>query len=200
LAYNWAINFDYSIFMGLTNTITRGMVIMFNNEPYIVIEKEFYAPAKGASFHRTKLKNIKNGKVIPHTVKSVEKVEELDVETKTMQYLYNDEKDAYFMDPVSFDQISVPLDQIPNETDYLHADGKYILLIYEGKAISVQLPLKMTLEVTETGEGIRGNTATNATKDAILETGLKVQVPLFIKNHDRISINTETGTYYSKEN
>jgi elongation factor P len=104
------------------------------------------------------------------------------------------------MDPVSFDQIDVPLDQIPDGHDYLHAEGKYILLIYEGKAISVQLPLKITLEVTETGEGAKGNTATGATKDAIVETGLKLQVPLFIKNGDRISINTEYGTYYSKEN
>ena len=186
--------------MALTSNITRGMVIMYNNEPCIVIDKEFYAPAKGASFHRTKIKNIKTGKIISHTVKSVEKVEEIDVDTKTMQFLYSDDTYAYFMDPVSFDQIEVPLEQIPSGTDYLHTDGKYVLLIYEGKAISVQLPLKIILAVTETGEGVKGNTATNATKEAIVETGLKVFVPLFVKIGDRISINTESGTYYSKEN
>ena len=186
--------------MALTGTLTKGMVINFNNEPYIVIEKEFYAPAKGASFQRTKLKSIKFGKVVSHTFKSFEKVEELDVETKTMQFLYSDDSDAYFMDAVTFDQIAVPLDQIPNRTDFLHIDGKYILLIYEGRAISVQLPLKMTMRVIETGDGVKGNTATNATKEAILESGVKVQVPLFIKNGDKISINTESGTYYSKEN
>lgn len=186
--------------MASTYTLTRGMVIMFNNEPHILIDKEFYSPAKGASFHKLKLKNIKSGKIIPYTLKSVEKVEELDTVTKTMQYLYADDKDAYFMDPISFEQINVALDQIPNGTDYLHPEAKYILLIYEGKAISIQLPLKITLIVTETGDGVKGNTATNATKEAIMETGLSVQVPLFIKNGDKISINTETGTYYSKEN
>ena len=186
--------------MALTNTITKGMVVMMNNEPHIVIDKEFYAPAKGASFHHVKFKNIRSGKIITIKVKSVEKVDEIEVDTKTMQFLYSDEKDAYFMDPVTFDQIAVPLDSISNGTAYLHADAKYVLLIYEGKAISVQLPLKITLTVTETGEGVRGNTATNATKPATLETGLTIQVPLFIKTGDKISINTEYGTYYSKEN
>jgi len=185
--------------MALTTTITKGMVVMFNNEPHIILDKVFYAPAKGASFHHVKFKNIKTGKIITNKVKSVEKVEEIEVDTKTMQFLYSDDKDAYFMDPTTFDQIAVPLEQIPDKTNFLHTEGKYILLIYEGRAISVQIPLKITLIVTETGSGVRGNTATNATKEAIMETGVKIQVPLFVKIGDKISINTETGTYYSKE-
>jgi len=104
------------------------------------------------------------------------------------------------MDPVSFEQINLALENIPGETNYLHAEAKYILLIYEGEVISIQLPKKIELAVTETSEGAKGNTATNATKEATMETGLKIQVPLFIKQGDKISINTETETYYSKVN
>ena len=184
--------------MAFTSELRRGMIIAFNNEPHVLIEKEFYSPGKGGAFTRTKLKNIKTGKIVNNVFKSNEKVDELDVETKTMQYLYADEKQAYFMDPVSFEQLSVPLDMIDHGMDYLHTEGKYILIIFEGVAISVQLPSKLSLIVTETGEGVRGNTSGNATKEAILETGCKVFVPLFIKQGEKIIINTETGLYVSK--
>ena len=186
--------------MAFTSELTRGMIISYNNEPHLLIEKEFYSPGKGGAFTRTKLKNIKTGKIVNQVFKSNEKVDELEVDTKTMQYLYADEKDAYFMDPVSFDQISVPLDMIDRGTDFLHAEGKYILIIFEGVAISVQLPGKIALIVNETSDAVKGNTSGNATKEAILETGAKVYVPLFIKQGEKVLINTETGLYDSKQN
>jgi elongation factor P len=104
------------------------------------------------------------------------------------------------MDPVSFDQINVSLEDIHGKTDYLHTEGKYIMIIYEGVVISVQMPKKLSLIVRETGEGSKGNTATNAMKPATLETGLIINVPLFIKQGDKIVINAETNEYFSKEN
>jgi len=186
--------------MAYTSELTRGMIILYNNDPYLLIEKEFYSPGKGGAFTRTKLKNIKTGKIVNQVFKSNEKVDQLEVDTKTMQYLYNDGSDAYFMDPESFEQLNVGLEMIDRGTDFLHTDGKYIILIYEGQAISVQLPSKITLVVTETADAVKGNTSGNATKEAILETGAKVQVPLFIRQDEKVIINTETGLYVSKEN
>ena len=185
--------------MAFTSEITKGMIVLMNNEPHIVIEKEFYSPGKGGSFTRTKFKNIKTGKIINQTIKTGEKLDQLEIETKTMQYLYADEKEAYFMDPTSFDQLTIPLDMIEGGTDYLHTEGKYIIIIYENQAISVQLPSKIALLVTETSDAVKGNTSGNATKEAIVETGAKVYVPLFIKTGDKIIVNTETRLYVGKE-
>lgn len=185
--------------MAFTSEITRGMIIMFNNEPFIVIEKEFYSPGKGGAFTRTKIKNIKTGKILNQVFKSGEKLDQLDTETKTMQYLYADDVDAYFMDPVSFDQINVNLDMIDGRLDWLHTEGKYIIIMYDGAAISVQLPAKIAMTVIETSEAVKGNTSGNATKEAILETGVRVFVPLFIKQGEKIVVNTETKQYVSKE-
>jgi elongation factor P len=184
--------------MGLTNNIVRGMFILFNKEPHLVVDREFYSPGKGGAFNRVKLKSLKTGKIISQTIKTNEKVEEIDVETRTMQFIYVDGNDAYFMDPKTYDQISVPLSLIEGGSDYLHADGKYVTISYEGEVLSVQLPSKLTLVVTETTDATRGNTANNATKEAVLETGARVQVPLFIKQGERIIINTQTETYVGK--
>ena len=186
--------------MAFTSELRRGMIIAFNNEPHLLIEKEFYSPGKGGAFTRTKLKNIKTGKIVTNVFKSAEKVDELDIETKTMQYLYEDGKDAYFMHPETFEQINVGLDMIDKGKAFLHTEAKYILIIFEGMAISVQLPPKLGLQVIETGDAVKGNTSGNATKEAILETGYKIYVPLFIKQGEKIIINTETGQYVSKEN
>jgi len=186
--------------MADTTELYRGMIIRFNGEPHILIEKEFYSPAKGSAFTKCKLKNIKTGKVYPQIFKSGEKVEELEVQTRNMQYLYSDEESAYFMNSESFEQISVSLDLIPGKTDYLHQDGKYTMSIFEDEVITVQLPPKLSLIITETSDVLKGNTVVNASKEATLETGLKIQVPLFIKTGDKIIINTDNGTYFSKEN
>jgi len=184
--------------MGFTTNIAKGMYVMFNNEPYIIVEKEFYSPGKGAAFNRTKLKNLKTGKIISQVFKSGEKVDEINVETKTMQFIYVDGNEAYFMDPTTYEQVSVSIDSIAHGADYLHTDAKYVTISYEGEVLEVQLPAKITLTVTETSSATRGNTATNATKEAIMETGAKVQLPLFINVGDKVTMNTETGTYVRK--
>jgi len=185
--------------MADTTEIYRGMIIKFNAEPHIVVDKEFKAMGKGSAFNRCRLKNIKTGKFFEQVFKSGEKVEELDVETKSMQFVYIDGTDAYFMDQETFEQISLSIDTIPGGTNYLHTEAKYIMTFYEGEVIYVQLPQKITLQVIDTYAAVKGDTATNASKEATLETGVKIQVPLFIKNGDKIIVNTETETYFSKE-
>lgn len=184
--------------MATTTELYRGMIISFNNEPHILIEKEFRAMGKGSAFNRVKLKNIKSGKFVNHVYKSGEKVEELDVSTTNMQYLYADNESAYFMNPDTYDQTTVSLDIIPGRTDYLHTDAKYVMSFFEDQVIYVQLPGKIALTITDAPDAVKGDTANNALKEATLETGVKVKVPLFIKNGEKIWVNTETNEYYSK--
>lgn len=185
--------------MADTTELRRGMIILHNNEPHILLDREFYSPGKGGAFNRVKLKNIRTGKIINDVFKSGEKVNELDIETKSMIFTYLEGQQANFMDPETYDQLSVPLDRIPEGTAFLHTETKYIMSFYNGDVIYVQLPQKITLAVTETTDATKGNTVNNATKEATVETGYKLHVPMFIKNGDKIIINTETGTYFSKE-
>lgn len=184
--------------MAATSDVKAGMYVTSEGELYLIIEREFYKPGKGGAYNRVKLRNLKNGKVTSQTWKSDQKVEEVQVQSRSAQYLYVDGSDVHFMDSETFEQFSFPLEGIPGKMDYLHTDGKYIASYYEDKVISVQVPIKMSLVVTETSGAVRGNTAGNATKEAILETGAKVQVPLFINTGEKIIINTETGSYATK--
>ena len=184
--------------MAGTTELRRGMIIMHNGEPCILIEKEFYSPGKGAAFNRCKLKSIKTRKITSEVIKSGTKVDELDVISKTVSFLYEDGINAYFMDPETFEQYDILLSEIQGGKSFLYTEGKYIITLYEGKPIYLQIPAKITLTVVSTPEGVKGDTVSNATKEAELETGLVVQVPLFIKNGDKIVVNTEEQTYYSK--
>jgi elongation factor P len=184
--------------MGFTTNIYQGQTIRYNNELFTVIEREFAAMGKGSSFNRTRLRNIVTGKVIPITFKDGDTVEEVDVEKFNVQFLYNDSNKAYFMNPTNFEQFEFDIESIPHGTDFLHQDATYMASKYEDKIIAIVLPLKIHLVVTDTPDGVRGDTVSNASKDAIVETGAKVQVPLFIKNGDKISINTESYSYVSK--
>lgn len=174
------------------------MYIKFNEEPYVVLDKEFYSPGKGAAFNRTKLKSLKSGKIINQVFKSGEKVDEIFVDTKTMQFIYIDGNKAYFMDPQTYDQIYISLENIDGKGGYLHSSARYVMISYEGEVLSIQLPKKIILQVTKTTGATKGNTATNATKEAELETGLKIRVPLFIEEGDKIEINTEAESYVAK--
>lgn len=182
----------------MTSDFVKGMVISYKGDPHVVLEKEFYKPGKGGAFNKTKLRNIKTGSVQNVTFKSDEKVEELDVEKKTMNFLYLNGASAVFMDPTTYDQVEVDLEKIPDGADFLHADGHYIFMFYDGDVISVELPLKLALIVKDTTDAVKGNTSTNATKEAELETGLKIQVPLFINTGDKVAVNTDAKSYVSK--
>lgn len=184
----------------MTSDLYRGMIIKWNGQPHIMVEKEFAAMGKGSGFNRVRLKNIKTGKFFNEHITSGVKVEEIDVTTKNVQYIYVDGNSAVFMDPESYEQISVSMDMIQGGTDWLHGDAKYVAQIYEDQVINIQLPPKMTLEIIETYDAVKGDTATGAKKDAKLETGVTVKVPLFIKQGEKIIVSTEDGSYFSKAN
>lgn len=182
------------------SNIEKGMIINYNGKPNLVIEKTFYKPGKGSAIYRTKLKDIQNGKIVPVTYRSGDKVEELQVETKTMQFVYIDGNNAYFMDPETYEQEPISLDLIPDRADFLHTEGHYVFVFFEGRVMTVNMPPKLTIAVSDTVDAVKGNTANNATKEAVLETGAKIQVPLFINTGDKIVVNTENRSYYSKAN
>ncbi len=185
--------------MAFTTDIRKGMVIMYNNEPTLVLNREFYKPGKGGAFNRTKLKGLKSGKIVSQTFKTTESVEEVEVENRSVLFSYNDAENAYFLNQETFDMVSVPLDMIDGGVNYLMPEAKYVLMTFEDLPISIQLPAKLTLTVTDTASGgDRGNTSANPMKEAKLETGMSVSVPLFVNTGDKIIVSTESGSYVSK--
>ncbi|MDQ6985256.1 MAG: elongation factor P [Candidatus Dojkabacteria bacterium] len=184
-----------------TTEVKRGMVINYNNEPTLVLEKEFFKPGKGGAFNRTKLKGLISGRIVNVTFRSGETLDDVEVENQTVQFSYIDGDMAHFMNGDTFEMFAVELDNIDGGKDYLIEEGKYIAMFYEGKAISLQLPAKLELTVTQTADGgDKGNTSGNPTKEAVLETGKVVKVPLFIKQGEKIVVNTDTGDYGGKVN
>ncbi|MBD3280969.1 elongation factor P [Candidatus Dojkabacteria bacterium] len=184
--------------MTMTSNINKGMYVLYKGEPHIVLERQMTSQGRVSAFKKTKLKSLVTGKVLDQTFKSTDKVEEIEVETKTMQFIYVDGDSAYFMDPNTFEQIPVSLELVDGRTSYLHPDAKYVMMFYGGRPLVVNLPPSITLEVAKTTGAVKGNTATGANKAATVETGYELQVPLFIAEGDKIVINTETGEYIEK--
>lgn len=184
--------------MAQTDNIKKNMFIMFNNEPYYITDAEFYSPGKGSAFTRVKIKNLNTNRVIPFTFKSGERVEELDVNFKTMQFLFSDTNNSTFMDPDTYEQFTLANSLIDTYLQYMKAGSDYILIIYNEQPISIKFPAQVTLEVTETSPAVRGNTATNATKEAVLETGATIQVPLFVDIGEKVKVDPYYGTYQGR--
>jgi elongation factor P len=179
--------------------IDKGIHVLFRGDPYLVTDREFVNPGKGSAFVRLKLKHARTGQVIREVIKSHETVEEADVEARDAQYLYSDADYLVFMDVASYDQFNVPAASVDEGvTRFLKEGESYQVLMWEEDPLAVQLPLKMKLEVTDAPHAERGDTATGATKPATTETGLTLQVPLFIKTGDRIVVNTTTGAYVER--
>ena len=181
------------------NDARPGTKLLIDGQLYNVVDRFHHKPGKGGAFVKFKLKALVSGKVIEYTVRSGVTVEQADVMTKTMQYLYKENEDFIFMDQESFDQMPIPAELIGFGSNFLVENAEIQVTLFEGQAIGVALPAKIDFEVTETIDGaVKGNTATNVTKDATIETGLKVQVPMFIKTGDRIRISTEDGSYVER--
>lgn len=181
------------------NQCRPGTKLLLDGELYSVLERAHHKPGKGGAFVRFKLKGIVTGKVIDHTVRAGTKMESADVTTQPMQFLYQQGDDFIFMELESYDQIPISVELVGFGSNFLVESTEVQVTMYEGRAIGVQLPQKMEFEVTETiDDADRGNTATNATKEATLETGMQIQVPLFIKTGDRVRILTEDGSYLER--
>jgi len=181
-----------------TSDFRKGIFIEFKGEPHQIVEFQHVNPGKGSAFIRTKLKSLKTGKVAEFTYKSGETVEEYSIETREMQYLYSDGSRYIFMDNRTYEQFSIPENFVADFIRYLKPNDSYQVLVSGDEAVGIRFPKKVRLLVTEADEGARGNTATAATKVATVETGLKVTVPMFIKQGDTIAIDPETGSYLER--
>jgi elongation factor P len=181
-----------------TSDIRKGLKIMIDGAPYTVVEFQFVKPGKGAAFTRTKMKNLLTGGVLERNLRSGERLEPADVETKTMQYLYKDADSFVFMDTSTYDQVQIPKDTIGDSAGFMPENTNVEVLFFNGRAVGVTLPNFIEQAVMETDPGFRGDTATGATKPARISTGASVNVPLFINVGDIIKIDTRTGQYLER--
>ncbi|MEP7166518.1 MAG: elongation factor P [Candidatus Woesebacteria bacterium] len=185
--------------MALTGgNIKKGTYIMFKGEPVLVTFTEFVSPGKGSAFMRSKLKSLKTGNVVEFTFKSVETVEEADVETIEMQYLYQDGEDFVFMNPRTYDQVTVPGTVMKEYVRYLVAEQTMYVVFFNEKAIGIRFPGKVPLKVDYAEDAVAGNRVNAPKKKVRLETGYEIEVPLFIKKGDTIAVDTTTGLYVSR--
>lgn len=181
-----------------TSNFQKGIFIEFRGQPCQIVRFQHVNPGKGSAFVRTKLKNLKTGKVCEFTYKSGEAVEELLIEVHEMQYLYRDNDNFFFMDKLTFEQVSLKKEIIDSFASYIKEGESYQIFTHDKKALGIRPPKKVKLLVTEAEEAVKGNTAMGAKKTVELETGIKTNVPLFIKKGDLIALNPETGEYLER--
>lgn len=184
--------------MASTADFRNGMVMIFRNNLYEIVEFQHVKPGKGGAFVRTKLKNVRTGQVVDNTFRSGEKVEEVRIEKKKMEYLYNDGMNFVVMDPVTYAQIEINEELIGDKKYLMKENTEIALFQTEDEIIYIELPTTVNLEVVECEPGIKGNTVSNVTKNAKLETGLEVQVPMFVNKGDTLKIDTRTGKYLER--
>ncbi|MDA0200669.1 MAG: elongation factor P [Bacteroidetes bacterium] len=185
--------------MATTSDIRKGLCIKFSNDIYKVVEFLHVKPGKGPAFVRTKLKSVTTGKVVDNTFSAGHKIEDIRVETNKYQFLYNDGDDYNFMNVDDYNQIIVNKNSIDNPE--LMKEGEIVSISInteDGLPLSVDMPASVILEVIHTEPGVKGNTATNATKPATVETGAKINVPLFINEGDKIKVDTDKGNYQER--
>lgn len=180
------------------NDLKVGTKVIFNNQPHQVIYTEHSKLGRGGSILRSKLKNLIDGSTVDKTFAGAEKVEPAELETKKVQFLYNTDDDYFFMDSTTFEQFDLPKKQLGKNTDYLKDGTDVDMLYFDDKPINIQLPIKIALEVTYTEPGYKGNTSSGTLKPATLETGAQVNVPLFIKEGNKIVLDTRTGEYVER--
>lgn len=178
--------------------IGKGVTIEFDGNVYRVEDFQHVKPGKGAAFIRTKLKNVKTGGVVEKTFRPTEDVETAHIERSTKQYLYNDGDLYYFMDVETYDQFELTADQIGDALKFCKENENVTMLSHEGQVFTVEPPMFVELVITDTEPGFKGDTATGATKPAIVETGAQVMVPLFVEQGETIKIDTRTGEYLSR--
>ena len=176
----------------------KGVTFEINGEPHVVLDFQHVKPGKGAAFVRTKYKNILTGAIREDAFNPSDKFPKAHIDTKTMQYLYNDGELYYFMDGETFEQVPISKDDVEDAMKYLRENDETTIKFYKGSPFQVEPPNFVDLEVVETEPGVRGDTATNVTKAATVETGAVIQVPVFIEAGEKIQIDTRTGDYLGR--
>ena len=185
--------------MANTSDIRKGLCIKYNNDIFKIIEFLHVKPGKGPAFVRTKLRSVTTGKVLDNTFSGGQKIEDVRVETHKFQYLYKEGETYHFMNTEDYSQIQLPESSL--DRPELMKEGEVVTVIINSEdqmPLSVEMPANVILEVTDTEPGLKGNTATNATKPVTLETGARVNVPLFINEGDKIKVDTDKGQYQER--
>ncbi|TMA25215.1 MAG: elongation factor P [Deltaproteobacteria bacterium] len=181
-----------------TSQFRNGLKVEIDGEPYVMIYFQHVKPGKGGAFVRTKIKHLRTGRVLERTFRSGERLDEAEVEDKKMQYLYQDGEQFIFMDQESYDQIPFTKEQIGDARKYLKENLDVDVVFWRGKPINIELPPFIIAVVSQCDPGLKGDTASGATKPATLETGAVVQVPLFIKEGESIRVDTRTNVYVER--
>src|SRR3989440_1059958 len=182
-----------------TNDLKNGMTLRLDGELWTVLDFLHHKPGKGQAVVRTKLRSVKSGAVLDRTFRADEKVGLAIVDKREMQYLYREGDRYVFMDTQTYEQTQVPEQVAGDAAKYLSEGATAIVAVFEGNAISVELPAAVVLTVTKTDPGVKGDRVSGAVKPATLETGIRVQVPLFVEEGDRVKVDTRTGEYLTRE-
>jgi elongation factor P len=181
-----------------TNDLKNGMALDLDDGLFEVVEFQHVKPGKGGAFVRTTLKNIRSGAVVDRTFRGGEKVERAIIDKREMQYLYRDGEDYVFMDNSTYEQLNVGAAKLGGSTNYLIESNNAVLEMYQDEIVGVDLPAAVELGIAETEPGVQGDRVSGARKPATLETGLVVQVPLFVNPGDRVKVDTRTGEYITR--
>ncbi|HEY3235288.1 MAG TPA: elongation factor P [Polyangiaceae bacterium] len=181
-----------------TSDIRKGLKIMMDGQPYVVVDFQFVKPGKGQAFTRTKLKNMLSGGNVEKNIRSGEKLEPADVEDRTLQYIYPDGDSYVFMNSHTGEQITVHKEGVGSEADLLIDGIDVVITVYKGNPVSVTLPPHVVVQIAETEPGAKGDTATNVTKPAKVSSGAIIQVPLFVNEGDWIRVDTRTRSYLER--
>lgn len=183
--------------IGITS-IKKGTKIIYDNEPFEVVYDQHSKTGRAGAVLRTKLKNLKTGSIINKTFQGSDKVEPLEVNNRKVQFLYSDKQTYYFMDNQSYEQFELDQEVIGDAVDFLKEGFEIDVFYFKDKPVNINLPIKMAFKVIESPPGIKGNTADGGSKQVVIETGAKINTPLFIKTGDIILVNTETKEYAGK--
>ncbi len=181
-----------------TNEFRKGLKVELDNDPYIMVESQFVKPGKGQAFCRVRLKNLINGRVVDRTYKSGEKIKKADVVEQEMQFLYSQGDEYHFMNSETYEQVVIGKESLGDSWKYLSEGLLCTVLFHNNLPITVEVPNFVVLEITQCEPGVRGDTATGATKPVTFSTGYTVTVPLFIEQGERLKIDTRTGQYVER--
>jgi elongation factor P len=186
--------------MATTNDIKNGSVLNIDGQLWNVIEFQHVKPGKGGAFVRTKVKNVRSGKVVDRTFNAGTKIDFANVDRRDFQYLYRDGNDFVFMDTTDYDQITVPGDVVGDAANFLLEQQMVTVATHDGEPLYVDMPASVVLEVTYTEPGLQGDRSTGGTKPATVETGYEIQVPLFLETGTKVKVDTRTGEYLGRVN
>ena len=178
-----------------TSNIKNGLKVLINNDPYEIIDNSFHKPGKGQAFSKIKLKNLGNGRIIEKTLKIGDSLDSADIQVSEMQYLYSDDASYFFMNTESFEQISLNREVLGDNSAWLKGQEICSITFFNGNPIGIELPIFVELVVEHTEPGLKGDTTSKATKPAQLETGITIQVPLFVNQGDTIKVDTRSKEY-----